>query len=161
MAHVAMHARDAAIVAASDRPVTFGGARAVTIAAGAQVSSDPIALGAAAGGDVVVSLYFAGTVDVATEHFDAAQTSYVSTAGDFGAAVDLAGALTMRSWYVLTGVDVDAPADAKAIVAVGDSLTDGRASTPDANHRWPDFLAARLNARPAGAPRAVVNAGIS
>jgi lysophospholipase L1-like esterase len=54
---------------------------------------------------------------------------------------------------------VDAAPDARAIVTFGDSITDGATSTPDANHRWPDFLAERLHA--AGAPVAVLNQGIS
>ena len=45
------------------------------------------------------------------------------------------------------------------MVTFGNSITDGAASTPDANHRWPDFLAERLHA--AGAKVAVVNQGIS
>jgi lysophospholipase L1-like esterase len=55
---------------------------------------------------------------------------------------------------------VDAPASARAIVTFGDSITDGDGSTLDANHRWPDLLAERLQAAD-GAPVAVLNEGIS
>jgi lysophospholipase L1-like esterase len=55
---------------------------------------------------------------------------------------------------------VDAPATARAIVTFGDSITDGDGSTVDANHRWPDFLAARF-VEAGGAPVGVLNAGIS
>jgi lysophospholipase L1-like esterase len=160
-AHVATRARGAAIVAGSDRPLTFAGARAVTIAPGAQLLSDPVELAVAAGGDLAVSLYSSAKIAATTEHADAQQTTYVSAVGDFSGAVDFAAARSTHSWYFLSGVDVEAADAAKAVVVLGDSLTDGRGSTLDANHRWPDFLSARLNARSAAAPRAVVNAGIS
>src|SRR5689334_4287885 len=54
---------------------------------------------------------------------------------------------------------VEAAPDARAVVTFGDSITDGAASTPDANRRWPDVLAERLNK--AGAKVAVDNEGIS
>ncbi len=47
------------------------------------------------------------------------------------------------------------------VVAFGDSITDGARSTPNANARWPDFLARRLNAQRRGPRVAVLNAGIS
>jgi len=53
-----------------------------------------------------------------------------------------------------------APESAAAVVAFGDSITDGAASTVDANRRWPDTLAGRLLARHGAAPTGVLNAGI-
>jgi lysophospholipase L1-like esterase len=68
---------------------------------------------------------------------------------------------TTTSWYYLDGIDVvgsDAN-DSGAVVAFGDSITDGAISTVDANHRYPDLLAERLIA--AGHPMGVLNAGIA
>ncbi|MHB1675811.1 MAG: SGNH/GDSL hydrolase family protein, partial [Acidobacteriaceae bacterium] len=80
-----------------------------------------------------------------TEHSAAKQFSY-ATAGN---AVDVPSLPTtarqVTAWYFLTGVDVYAPGDS-AVVAFGDSITDGAHSTLDENHRWPDFLATRLAA---------------
>jgi lysophospholipase L1-like esterase len=73
----------------------------------------------------------------------------------------MVGASTTKSSYFLTGIDVEAPSSAAAIVTLGDSITDGYSSTPDTNHRWPNFLADRLNARHGAPLRAVVNGGIS
>jgi lysophospholipase L1-like esterase len=160
-AHVATHAHGAAIVASSDRPLSFGGVREVTLPAGAEVLSDPVALPVAPATELVVSLYLPEPTTAMTEHSTAQQTTQLSAAGDFSGAADFVSGRTTQSWYFLAGVDVEAAAAARAIVALGDSVTDGAHSTMDANHRWPDFLAARLNARAAGAPRAVVNAGIS
>ena len=90
------------------------------------------------------------------------QTSYVSpAAGDCTAAVKFPVDKTIVSWPFLTGIDVAASPHAAAIVAFGSSTTDGDGSTLDANHRWPDVLAERLNA---GAVRnvevGVLNQGI-
>lgn len=66
----------------------------------------------------------------------------------------------MTTTYFLTGVDVQTSARARAVVALGDSITDGASSEPDTNGRWPDVLARRLSAwgmRHVG----VLNAGIS
>jgi lysophospholipase L1-like esterase len=63
-------------------------------------------------------------------------------------------------WAFLAGVDVLAPESAATIIAFGDSITDGSKSTVDTNHRWPDFLAARLLARRGAAKLAVVDMGI-
>jgi len=59
------------------------------------------------------------------------------------------------------GVDVQAPADAAAIVAFGDSITDGAISSPNTDRSWPSVLAQRLQANPATANIAIVNEGIS
>jgi lysophospholipase L1-like esterase len=155
--HLALHGKGGAIVPGTDRAVTFGGSAEVTIPPGALAVSDPVALDAPALGEVAVSLYLPGAVSVATVHDVARASMYVSAAGDFTSAAELGSAGSKRSWYLLSGLEAEAPADARTVVALGDSITDGLASTPDANHRFVDFLAARL--RPSG--RSVVNAGIS
>jgi lysophospholipase L1-like esterase len=145
------------IAPGSDRVLTFGGSSQAMIPPGALIVSDPVPLEAPALAEVVVSLFLPGPVDLATQHDVARATTWLSSAGDFTAAATLAPSATRRSWYVIAGVEAEAPAGAAAVVALGDSITDGLASTLDANHRFPDFLAGRL--RPSG--RAVVNAGIS
>ena len=65
---------------------------------------------------------------------------------------------TTRSWFLLSRVDVVAPDSTGAVVAFGDSITDGAQSTPDTNNRWPDHLARRLQAQ--GIKMGVLNAGI-
>jgi len=65
------------------------------------------------------------------------------------------------SWYFLKSVDVEpTDAHAAAIVAFGDSITDGAASTENANHRWPDYLSARLQSNASTAHLAVLDEGI-
>ena len=160
-AHVAFARAAAANVTGSDRALTFAGATSVTIPPGALVVSDALPLPVSASTDLAVSLYFPGAQKIETEHATAEQTSYLSAAGDFSGAETFRPAGASESWYVLCGVDVETTANAELIVAFGDSITDGMESTTDANHRWPDFLAARLQTVKHAPPRAVVNAGIS
>jgi lysophospholipase L1-like esterase len=158
---VGLRSSGAAVVAGSDRQVRFGGSRQTTIAAGARRFSDPIKLRVGAGQDLVVSIYFAGATGPATWHPDAISTNYFA-AGDQSA--DTSGVPytnTDTSWYFLDGVDVLNPAVRGAVVTFGPSTTDGDASTTDANERYPDDLARRLAALPAGKRMSVLNAGIS
>ncbi len=80
--------------------------------------------------------------------------------GDLTGAASLPAAAMLTSWVFLAGLDVLAPESMALAVAFGDSITDGALSTFDANHRWPDFLAARLLARRGGKTVAVIDAGI-
>jgi lysophospholipase L1-like esterase len=88
-------------------------------------------------------------------------TTYITDSGDETSGATLADAEELHSRLFLTDVEVEAVAPAQTIVAFGDSITDGHQSTHDANHRWPDLLAARLQAAPGTASIAVVNSGIS
>jgi lysophospholipase L1-like esterase len=62
----------------------------------------------------------------------------------FAGDADMKADSTIKSRLFLSGIMVDAPPGARAVVTFGDSITDGVDSTPDANHRWPDVLAERL-----------------
>src|SRR5471030_2259254 len=95
---------------------------------------------------------------MAAWHRVANQTNYVSTPGDHASDTDGAGFRTRFTQFVwLTSVSVDT-APARALVAIGDSITDGMRSTPNANRRWPDALARRLTQKGMDGT-AVVNAG--
>ncbi len=148
-------------VPGSDRLVTFGGRSAVTIPAGAPMLSDPIDIAVAPLSNMVVSLYLPDTVAASTFHSLGVQTTYVSSAGNHAAAVTPPVAATTTSWFFLSGLSVLADKRAAAVVAVGDSITDGYASTVDANRRWPNLLAQRLQARADLRHVAVADHGIS
>lgn len=159
-AHIAHSTGGASIAPDSDRVLTFNGSPTISIPAGALAVSDPVKLDVAALGNLAVSLYLPGSVVPATQHSLGSQTNHVSVAGDFTASSTLAGTTT-QAYYFLSGVDVRAPKKTRAIVALGDSITDGFASSVDANRRWPNRLAERLQAAPGKARLAVLNAGIS
>lgn len=154
---------ESGIQAGSDRELTFHGKGAVTIPPGAAIVSDPVSLKVPPLTDLSVSLYLPRPTLGSTEHSSARQISYAAT-GDLTAASDFSGkSWTEGSWYFLTGVDVYAPGDS-AVIAFGDSITDGAYATLNANRRWPDDLARRLADNP-GARQAgvlgVVDMGIS
>jgi lysophospholipase L1-like esterase len=159
-AHVALRAAGAATEAGSDRTLTFGGNPSITIPPGASVVSDPADLDVPALGDLAVSIFVPGSTGPATWHFEALQTSYISSPGDFTASAVVPVASTTAAWFWLAGVEVMASKQTGAIVAFGDSITDGTQSTADANARWPDDLARRLMAEPGGHKMGVLNEGI-
>jgi lysophospholipase L1-like esterase len=143
-ARLALRDAGPAIVAGSDRALTFGGRPSVVIPAGAVVESDAVDLDVPPLSDLAVSLFVPGTTGPATWHFVAQQTSYVSPAGDFTTSVAMPVASTVQAWFWLAGVDVNVSKQTGAIAVLGDSVTDGVKSTVDGNMRWPDQLAERL-----------------
>ncbi|WP_332847873.1 SGNH/GDSL hydrolase family protein [Massilia sp. S19_KUP03_FR1] len=134
---------------ASERALTFNGSASVVVPAGAPVLSDPIDFVLKPLTRVAVSTDFPAPTPVHTFHWGDQQTAYV-TSGN-------APAQHVKGRLFLTSLLVDAGPQAHTVIALGDSITDGNGSTPDANRRWPDLLAQRL--APKGV--AVVNAGIS
>jgi lysophospholipase L1-like esterase len=144
---------------ASDREVTFAGSREAVIPAGADYLSDPVALPVPPLSSLAISIRVDGPPARQTGHPGSRATSYMA-AGDALAAIDLPGARRVEHWYSISGVEISAPAPAAAIVAFGDSITDGHGATTDGNDRWPDDLAARLQAAPATRAIAVLNLGI-
>jgi lysophospholipase L1-like esterase len=161
-AYVGVRGSGPAVVAGSNRRLTFGGESSATIAAGALLISDPVDLDVAPLSDIAVSVHLPGDLPASfgiTGRY-ARQTNYISPPGDFAAEdVMPVGRLT-DDWYFVCGVDVVAPGETGAIAAVGDSLTDANISTHDGHHSWPSQLARRLMARPSGRPMAVMNQGL-
>ena len=160
-AHVALRTSGASIRPATDRPLTFNGAASITIPSGALVVSDPVALSVPELGDLAISLYVPKHVSALIEHSLGLQTTYVSASGNFTGAPSIATTTTPQSWSFLASVEVSASRDARAIVTPGDSITDGYASTSDANRRWTNRLAERLQAAPGRFRIAVLDQGIS
>ena len=164
-AHVALSAGNAAIQvgaiqAGSDHAITFGGATSVNIPPGAELFSDPVALAVQPLSDLAISFYLPSQVMRAeTYHSFGDQDNFIAT-GDVSNAPDLPDATKISSWYFLDGVDVQAVEGSRAIVTLGDSITDGALSTHNANLRWPDLLAARLNGDPNLKNVSVLNEGI-
>jgi lysophospholipase L1-like esterase len=144
-------------------PARFAGKLSVTIAPGESAWSDAVAIGGGgAGRKLAVSFHVAGESGPMTWHAKALQTSYLTApgAGARGAAEDEAAfPFTTTSWYFLDAVDMRLPASTQLVVAFGDSITDGTASTLNGDDRWPDALSRRLHAA-YGDRVAIVNAGI-
>ena len=161
-AHVAQRTTAAEIDPASDRILLFRGQRSTTVAARSTVVSDAVDLNVPALSDLAISLFFPEPAVATTSHSLAKQTNYVAAGtGDVTAEAKLPVSKTIVSWPFLTGVDVFASSRGAAIVAFGSSTTDGDGSTKDANRRWPDVLAKRLQEASGGtAELGVLNEGI-
>ncbi|MES2987251.1 MAG: GDSL-type esterase/lipase family protein, partial [Pseudomonadota bacterium] len=143
---------------ASRKRLTFNGESRIVVPAGAEYWSDPVAMPVEAGADLTISLYLPKAPDRQTSHPGARATSYFAK-GDQVAAAELPGAKTGTRWYLIGGIEVDAPG-AGAVVILGDSITDGSGVQPNWNMRWPDALMLRMRADPATRNMAVLNAGI-
>jgi lysophospholipase L1-like esterase len=160
--HVGLSRGGGAIIAGSDRTVTFGTRETIRIPAGAVAVSDPIALDLPAFSDVAVSVYLPPneTADHLSYHAAALSTNYIAD-GNALSSSSLRDAKPVTSWLILKSIEVESEPSASAIVALGDSITDGVHSTPDKNLRWPNLLAQRLHANKKTTNLAVLDAGIS
>ncbi len=163
-ARIALRAQGGNTVPGTDRVLTFSRRASVSIPNNAVAVSDPVPLDIPANGDLAVSIYLPGNQTVETVHELALQTNYVSPSG----GGDATGATTFpldstdsstNQWPILTAVEVLASKSARAVVTLGDSITDGVGSPADSNQRWPNFLAQRLAANNLAV--GVVNEGIS
>lgn len=128
--------------------LTFSGHPRVSILPGATVTSDPVALAVPPLATLAVTTVLPAPTSVTSFHWGAWQTTQVATKN---------GTTSFGGRLFLSAVMVEAQAPARTVVVLGDSITDGNGSTPDANRRWPDILAERL--APHGI--AVANAGIA
>jgi lysophospholipase L1-like esterase len=156
--HVAVCALGSIIRPSTDRALRFNGQLSTSIPRGKFVLSDPVGLNLTPLQDLAVSIYLAAATSATSVHWSARQTSYVADGDRTGSSVMWPND-TIASWPFLAGVEVAGGEAEGAIVALGDSITDGAASAMDSNRRWPNVLAERLlgqNRR----PLAVVNAGI-
>lgn len=159
-ATVALAGADGALVPGSLREVGFAGEAGASIAAGAPLLSDPVALPVPALGRVTVSVYLPERSQLTTFHWDGRQSGWIVAGDQTGAArlaLDGADARGTTARPLLAGIEVETTAPAQAVAVIGDSITDGATASLDRDTRWPDLLATRL------APRgvAVINAGIS
>ena len=169
-ARVALQAAGAATDPATDRVLTFNGQAGITLPAGATAVSDPVSLSFNSGQNLAVSIYLPVFTAATTQHLRARQTSYVSTPGNFTGAAAQPGVFSSlctegfnpktctSSWYFLTNVDVETATPLPAVVALGDSITNGAYSSANLNRRWTDALARRLRAD--GQTLGVLNQGI-
>ncbi|MEV6368235.1 SGNH/GDSL hydrolase family protein [Micromonospora musae] len=160
-AYLGLQRQGAELVRGSNRRLTFGGQGSVVVPAGGTVYSDPLPGRLAAQVDLVVSLYVTDAQGPTTGHGMAMQTSYAAS-GDHAAQEEATGWTDrISSWYWLDAVTVETSVEVGAVALLGDSITDGWASTQDENRRWPDYLSRRLQAAQTGGVKGVANEGIS
>lgn len=150
--------------------LTFGGRRSAVVAPGTSLRSDPVALPVRALRDLLVSLHVPTPTPLAV-HAQSYVTQYVTPAGAGDRTGDASGAAFTDEQEPLPWLDaVEVLTGAqRAVVAIGDSITDGDQALPPFNddalmdryERWPDVVARRIAADPEGADAAFVNQGVN
>jgi lysophospholipase L1-like esterase len=164
-AHVALaagrgSAGDGDIDPATDHALKFNGAESVSIPAGETIYSDPFDFSLPVLTNLAVTIYFGPmSSNTICGHPGSRMHSFIQP-GNVVSATNMPAAAKTEHWYIITGVDVLADSTSKAVVVLGDSITDGRGSTTDRNNRWPDDLARRLNTNAATSGVSVLNHGI-
>jgi len=159
--HVAFLSAGSKILPATDHVLTFGGQNATTIPTGQFLSSDPVKLTLPIFSDLVISIVLpTQALTTVTYHPLAVETTFFAP-GNHATDEDLKNPKTNTSWYFLKDVQVNAEKKSAAIVTLGDSITDGTASTVGGNRRWPDVLAARLASNKKTKRLSILNEGIS
>ena len=157
--HLAESTGGHSIDTGTDISVTFSGSESVTIPAGGEVVSDTLDYELSALTNMAITIYFGSVPTTPTGHVGSRTTSYYQS----GDAVDAASLISPSSsvrWYVIAGIDVFVDEDARAVVALGDSITDGYGTTTDAQNRWTDQFAALLQGNDDTNDVGVLNAGI-
>jgi len=159
-ASVAVAGVGAASISGSVRALHFGGRSSILIAAGGEALSDPVSLHVKALQRLDVSVYLPAATGPATQHYFAQQDNYLAGGNRVGTSAATRFTTKITCWMFADGVDVQPSRRVTGtVVALGDSITDGANSTPNANRRYPDDLARRLNAV-RGHTLSVSNAGI-
>ena len=176
-AYVGVRGEGAAVLAGSNRQLSFGGNPGLTLAAGAGAYSDPIKFHVQAFRELAVSLEVVSAADISahqvglTTNYIAAGARAASASADgFAPVPEFAPANSGNlPFYWVATVDVRSPSTTGAIVLFGDSITDGRCSTrdeqgivqPNRYQRWGDVLAARIAALPENQSKGISNQGIA
>ena len=153
---VAMYATDGRIEPATTKRLTFSGVSAPVIAPGAPLLSDAVEFYIPDLSRLAVSYYASNFLPIETYHLHAQQTAYISNPGNFVHAEQMSVHQCTGSHYLLSAVYVKTVTTARTVVCFGDSITDGVGASIDANQRWPDILAERLNMD----EKSVLNQGI-
>ena len=159
-AHIAVYKSNGAIVPGTDHEITFSGKSSCMLLPGVLLVSDPIDMEIPPFADLAISIYFPGETGTPTDHRLGLHTAYISKGNTTGHEI-MPDPETTFAYFWVASIDVLAPKEAFAIVALGNSITDGFSTTLDANKAWPALLAKRLNDTPGTRQISVVNQGIS
>jgi lysophospholipase L1-like esterase len=159
-AHVAVADRNSTTKQGTDHILTFAGKSSVSIPAGAPLISDPVEMDITPFTELAVSIYLPEKTPVTTLHGLAKHTSWLAT-GDQSGNLSTVDAFPRDSWFFLSSLEVLAPESASAIVALGDSITDGAGASVSHYADWPDKLAQRFAAFRPDKHTAILNEGIN
>ena len=145
------------IVAGTEVSLTFGGSKSVTIKPGELVTSDPVKFPMKNRENVAITMHLgeASSTSV-TGHPGSRTDSYLIE----GQGSDFTNAVKTAHWYIINAIEIKAEKKARAIVVLGNSITDGRGSTTNEQNRWTDNLSRRLLANKKTSRVSVLNMGL-
>ena len=158
-AEIALPADGSALGAAPSVALRFSGQPGVVVPAGAVMLSDPLEFPLPALADVAITLRLHEVPETITGHPGARATSWWRKTAD-ATPDSWNNAQRVDRWYFITGIDVETGTPPRAVVLLGDSITDGYGVKPGTHQRWSDGLARRLHGNPATADIGVLNQGI-
>ena len=138
----------------------FGGAPGVTIAPGTEIISDPLAFDLKPRMEIAITISYGDTPQNLTGHPGSRTTSFLIAGNQNQANADFKDAVRTDHWYTITGIEVECPKSAAAVIVFGDSITDGRGSGTNKQNRWTDILAVNLLHSNRKDPIGVLNMGI-
>jgi lysophospholipase L1-like esterase len=148
------------VISGTDSVVTFQGQRSVSIPAGESVVSDAATVSVPSNSYMAISAYFPGTVAVTNYTTHVFTEQYMQLVdGDQSSTASLVAPSYPSQYFFLTSMDVQNPDALGSVITLGASITDGFNSTVDANHRWSNYLSARL--AQSGISVGVLNQGIA
>ncbi|HOP99842.1 MAG TPA: SGNH/GDSL hydrolase family protein [Acetivibrio clariflavus] len=159
LVQIAVSSGKGKVKSGTEKLLTFEGKKSVTIPAGGTVTSDTVDYCLPKLTDIAITIYFGNAPTVLTGHPGSRTTSYILPGNGID-SLNMSTAVATEHWYIIAGIDVITCASCNAVVALGDSITDGRGSTTDMQNRWTDNLAKRLQANTATAGIGVLNMGI-
>jgi lysophospholipase L1-like esterase len=143
--HIALRGDDASIDPATDRTITFGGKATVTLPAGAQKYSDPVAFSVAAQADVAISFYLPHPAAVAINRSRSStqQLTYVA-AGDESGSADFPVVERSDALHLIASLEVQGESLRGSAATIGGPIAAG-VGLDDARQSWPNLLAKRLD----------------
>lgn len=145
------------IVEGSSKSLKFGGSSSIVIKPGELVTSDPINFSVGNRENVAITIHFGDASSTSvTGHPGSRTDSYLVE----GNTTDFSNATATAHWYIINAIEVMAPKQSRAIVVLGNSITDGRGSTTNEQNRWTDVLSHKLLANKATSNVSVLNMGL-
>ena len=155
------HAKDSfAIDAKTAQYFKFGNSYKTVIPAGKQIVSDALKFNLKNLERVAITINYTSAPDVPTVHMGSRTTSYIMK-GVTNAHSNFEKAFRENHWYNISGIDVyTMSTNMSAIAIMGNSITDGKCSTDNAQNRWPDVMSEMLQLKHKITNQGVLNLGI-
>lgn len=155
------HAKDSfAIDAKTAQYFKFGNSYKTVIPAGKQIVSDALKFNLRNLERVAITINYTSAPKVPTVHMGSRTTSYIMK-GVTNAHSNFEKAFRENHWYNISGIDVYTMSNnMSAIAIIGNSITDGKCSTDNAQNRWPDVMSEMLQLKHKITNQGVLNLGI-